>query len=228
VHIADAGTHQPYQVDPTVVRRGNPGLTSRLWVVAGQALMIYADRARSAAQEVATSTGILAEITMAENALVGHHLPTSLRQALTERLRSLHADRQRTRAELGATSGCGDAADRCVNVELTIMLEDLDSKIGTLERQLQHGSTNPTGRSTVGGQPRVRIGSRVTVAFDGDDGVEVFLLAPMDCAEAGADIVTPHSPLGRALQTARPGDRVCYRSDARHEVCVSVLSVEQD
>jgi transcription elongation factor GreA len=49
------------------------------------------------------------------------------------------------------------------------------------------------------------------VTLDLGDGDETYLVGPVEQALAGADTVTPMSPLGRAIVGARVGETVTYQ-----------------
>ena len=61
---------------------------------------------------------------------------------------------------------------------------------------------------------RAAVGSLVDLRFDGDDGTERYLLGTIEERPEDYDVVSPSSPLGRAMIGARPGDVVRYEAPA--------------
>jgi transcription elongation factor GreA len=121
---------------------------------------------------------------------------------LTERLRTMHAERAGLLAET-LIAPSGDLADRATNVEASIRLQLLDERIAALELEVddlrRHRHTDGV----------VSVGDVVTL--DLGDGDETYLVGPVEQAFAGADTVTPMSPLGRAIVGARVGETVTYQ-----------------
>ena len=72
----------------------------------------------------------------------------------------------------------------------------------------------------------IEVGSRVAVSFDGGRSCETFVLLPHELALGVDEVVTPNSPLGRALQGAVPGDRVSYQAANRTTITVDIVSVD--
>ena len=58
------------------------------------------------------------------------------------------------------------------------------------------------------------VGSLVDLRFDGDDEVERFLLGTIEERPEDCDVVSPASPLGKALVGATAGDVVRYEAPA--------------
>ena len=65
-----------------------------------------------------------------------------------------------------------------------------------------------------GPEDRAAVGSIVDLRFDGDDGTERYLLGTIEERHEDYDVVSPSSPLGRAMIGARPGDVVRYEAPA--------------
>ena len=61
---------------------------------------------------------------------------------------------------------------------------------------------------------RAAVGSLVDLRFDGDDGTERYLLGTIEERHEDYDVVSPSSPLGKAMIGARPGDVVRYEAPA--------------
>jgi len=155
----------------------------------------------------------------------------SLQAVLMARLTDLSRQLAELRAENGAPASCGDAADRSVNVDAIVRAEQLEAQVAELQIRLQAWNRRESGRignrrSRASGPSRtVTLGSRVTLSFDGEAS-ETYLLAPIEQAVTGQPIVTPTSPLGRALLSAAPADRITYRAGTGRDITVTVLAVD--
>lgn len=160
---------------------------------------------------------------------LGHTPDEAVEQAIRARLVDLKAQCAEAQAQYSPPGSCGDAADRCANVELEITIEDLQARITELELMLQapKPALQPrrTGRKA---KPAglIEVGSRVQVSFDGGRSRESLVLLPHELALGDDEVVTPNSPLGQALQGALPGDRVSYRAANRTTITVDVLAVD--
>ena len=75
-------------------------------------------------------------------------------------------------------------------------------------------------------------GSRVTVAFDGDEAdTDTFVLGSrellgLDVGVDAANVYSPQSPLGAAILGRRPGDAVSYVAPNGRSIKVTILKVE--
>jgi len=158
------------------------------------------------------------------------HTPDdAVEQAIRARLADLKAQCAEAQAQYSPPGSCGDAADRCANVELEITIEDLQARITELELMLQapKPARQPrrTGRKS---KPAgtIEVGSRVQVSFDGGRSRETLVLLPHELALGADEVVTPNSPLGQALQGAVPGERISYRAANRTTITVEVFAVD--
>lgn len=149
-----------------------------------------------------------------------HALPDTARAALQARLDGLLAQRVQAFAESTSTGATGDAADRAGNVEAIIRLEDLDARISVLREQLSAPSAPPGTSDTV------QVGSRVTLRFGGEPEVEPFLVGVLEEAGGKVEVITPASPLGKALLGARSGDEVAYRAASGATLTATLVDVE--
>jgi transcription elongation factor GreA len=153
----------------------------------------------------------------------------AVEHAIRLRLDDLKAQCAEALAQYTPPGSCGDAADRCANVELAITIEDLQARITELELMLQAPKSLRQPRRT-GRKSRpagaVQVGSQVQLSFDGGRTRETFVLLPHELALGDDEVVTPNSPLGQALQGAVPGDRVSYRAANRTTITVDVVSVD--
>jgi transcription elongation factor GreA len=143
--------------------------------------------------------------------------PTARRILLTERLASLQAERAQAQAEVTPQLS-GDDADRATNVDGHVRLAMLDERIATVESEL----SNATQRKTRDASDPVEVGDVVTVDFG--DGPEDFLLGSVEQAGDGLDVITPGSPLGRALVGSTIGSTVEYQAGARRTLRASVVA----
>lgn len=155
--------------------------------------------------------------------------PDAVEHAIRLRLDDLKAQCAEALSQYTPPGSCGDAADRCANVELAITIEDLQARITELELMLQAPKSLRQPRRT-GRKSRpagaVQVGSQVQLSFDGGRTRETFVLLPHELALGDDEVVTPNSPLGQALQGAVPGDRVSYRAANRTTITVDVVSVD--
>jgi len=124
-------------------------------------------------------------------------------------------------AESTVTGGTGDAADRAGNVEAIIRLEDLDARIAALHNQL---AAPPAGETT---GDTVQVGSRVGIRFGKDEAPEDFLVGFLEQSGAGIEVITPSSPLGRALLGAVAGADVSYRAAAGKVLTATLVTVAE-
>lgn len=108
-----------------------------------------------------------------------------------------------------------DQADRAVR---EVELAQLDARIRRLTDRLLDGRTAVAS----GGQESLVRGALLVLDFG--EGPETYRFDHLDVDE-GLDVVTPNSPLGRALADAAPGERVVYRSPAG-DTSVTLLSIE--
>ncbi len=158
-----------------------------------------------------------------------HTSPEAVEHAIRCRLDDLKAQCAEALANYTPPGSCGDAADRCANVELAITIEDLQARITELELMLQAPKSIRQPRRT-GRKSRpagtIEVGSRVQLSFDEGRTCETFVLLPHELALGDDEVVTPNSPLGQALQGAVPGDRVSYRAANRATITVDIVSVD--
>ncbi|MCW2851327.1 MAG: hypothetical protein JWM84_991 [Nocardioides sp.] len=137
-------------------------------------------------------------------------------EILTTRLAALRAERAQVQAESLITA-TGDAADRATNVEATIRARLLDERIAALETEIEQSKRR---RPTAG---VVSVGDAVTL--DLGDGPEDYLIGSVERAAAGVDVVTPSSPLGRAIIGATIGDTVTYQPRRGVSLSATVVAV---
>jgi len=146
-------------------------------------------------------------------------LSAPARAAVAARVDDLLAQRVALFAESTSTGGTGDAADRAGNVEAIIRLEELDARISALREQLSAPEAAASDDDTV------HVGSRVTVRFAEDEAPEPFLVGLLEQSGGSDQVITPASPLGRALLGARSGDSVAYRAASGATLTATLVEV---
>jgi transcription elongation factor GreA len=140
--------------------------------------------------------------------------PASI-EILTSRLAALRAERKEVQGE-SLIVATGDAADRATNVEATIRVQLLDERIAALQTEIDESGRREHTDGVVS------VGDVVTL--DLGDGPEDYLVGSVEAA-AGADVVTPSSPLGRAIVGASVGDTVTYKPRRGVTLSATVVSV---
>jgi transcription elongation factor GreA len=137
---------------------------------------------------------------------------------LNQRLSTLRAERSDVLAE-ALIPPSGDLADRATNVEASIRLQLLDERIAALEIEVVELGRRPHTEGVVS------VGDVVTL--DLGDGDETYLVGPVEHAFAGADTVTPMSPLGQAIVGVSVGDTVTYQPRPGVTMSVAIRSAQQ-
>ena len=135
--------------------------------------------------------------------------------ALTARLERLQAERAEVMSELFVSNG-GDTADRATNVDANARLTLIDQRIAAVEAEIINPGRQKSGTG-------VAIGDVVTV--DLGDGPEPYLFGSVEQAGDGMDVITPSSPLGRAIDGAGVGTTVTYRTRAGRELTATVIAI---
>jgi transcription elongation factor GreA len=144
--------------------------------------------------------------------------PATRRNTLTARLTELRAERDQALTET-IPVGDGDMADRATNVNGHVRLAMLEERIAIVERDLAACRETST-RSAGSG---VSVGDMLTL--DLGDGPETFLLGSVDEATDSFDVITPNSPLGKALLGARVGSSVFYRTRPGRKLSARIIAV---
>jgi transcription elongation factor GreA len=137
---------------------------------------------------------------------------------LTARLTELRAERDQALTET-IPVGDGDMADRATNVNGHVRLAMLEERIAIVEQELAAFRETST-RSAGSG---VTVGDMLTL--DLGDGPETFLLGSVDEATDSFDVITPNSPLGKALLGARVGSSVSYRTRPGRKLSARIIAV---
>jgi transcription elongation factor GreA len=138
--------------------------------------------------------------------------------ALTARLTALQLERKQVLAEI-APVGSGDDADRATNVDGHVRLAMIEQHIAAVEAELAHQDLQR--RRAADGT--VALGDVVTVDFG--DGPETYLLGSVDEAADGVDVITPASPLGKALQGVSVGTTISYLARPGRSLQAKVVAV---
>jgi transcription elongation factor GreA len=144
--------------------------------------------------------------------------PATRRDTLTARLTELRAERDQALTET-IPVGDGDMADRATNVNGHVRLAMLEERIAIVEQELaafRETSTRSAGNG-------VTVGDMLTL--DLGDGPETFLLGSVDEATDSFDVITPNSPLGKALLGARVGSSVSYRTRPGRKLSARIIAV---
>ncbi len=138
-------------------------------------------------------------------------------EVLTSRLQNLQAERDELLGELVVGNG-GDTADRATNVDANARLSLVEQRISAVEFDLHQAQHTTRGSGT-----GVAVGDVVTV--DLGDGPETFLFAGVEQADNNLDVISPASPLGRAIAGATVGSAVTYSPRARVELTATVVAI---
>jgi len=138
---------------------------------------------------------------------------------LAAHLAELRGERAQILADIPVLMA-GDEADRATNVDGYAHLASLDDRIAAVEADLEAASA--TGKSSKS-SGKVTIGSLVGLDFG--DGPERFLVASANHGDPDLPVVTPASPLGRALIGAEVGARLTYQPGPGRRAEVTVTEV---
>ena len=138
------------------------------------------------------------------------------------RLEELVAERDEVAAEAALPPVGGDMADRTQNVDALIRLATLDQHIEDLQLQLQETIVAGGSEADV-----ASIGSTVWLRFEDDADAEPYMIGLAEQARDNENIITPGSPLGRAVLDARSDQQVTYAGPRGQRVRVTVTAVEQ-
>lgn len=72
---------------------------------------------------------------------------------------------------------------------------------------------------------RVSLGLVVELRYEGDDDTEKYLVGSIEERQEGVEVLSPGSPLGKALLGASAGDTVSFESPTGATLSVEVVSV---
>jgi transcription elongation factor GreA len=136
-------------------------------------------------------------------------LSTTASQRLEAELSALLEERAIRASE--PIDSTGDAADMAEFAVRDMIVEQLDERIVSIRGLLAENSI-PTQRTVADGV--VSEGTLVDVRFGRSRTTETFLVGHRLESDGTIDVITPSSPLGRALLGAKPGDKVSYGAPA--------------
>ena len=68
-------------------------------------------------------------------------------------------------------------------------------------------------------------GVMVSIRFEGDDEVEQYLFGSIEERRTGIEVVSPGSPMGRALEGGRAGQTVTYEANG-NELSIEIVAIE--
>lgn len=112
-----------------------------------------------------------------------------------------------------ATADGKDPADRADRMTFELHLAQVEACIRRLKDLLAGEDPSPTGA----------LQAAATLVLDFGSGPETYRLGALGVHD-GPEVITPHSPLGRALAGAVAGQRVTYATP-RGQSSVSVVSI---
>ncbi len=99
---------------------------------------------------------------------------------------------------------------------------------GKMEGRIIHLASLVQNASIVdnaGGVDEVRAGCVVSLKYTGDDDIERYLIGSIEERRDGVLVVSPGSPMGKALMGAKPGESVSYQSPGG-EMTVEIVAIE--
>ena len=77
-----------------------------------------------------------------------------------------------------------------------------------------------------GGTSEVRVGSVVTIRYDGDTDTERYLIGSIEERSEDHEVMSPGSPLGSALIGSKVGDSVSYETPTGATLSVEIVGIE--
>ena len=97
----------------------------------------------------------------------------------------------------------------------------MEGRIRQLEALIKNAEiVESTGGGTVGP------GSVVSIRYDGDDEIEKYLVGSIEERHDELEVISPQSPLGKALTGAKPGDTVGFEAPNGNTLRVEIISVD--
>jgi transcription elongation factor GreA len=96
----------------------------------------------------------------------------------------------------------------------------MEGRIMHLTQILENAEIVEAGTSS-----EVTTGSVVAIRYPGDDDVERYLVGSIEEQHQDLEVISPGSPLGRALLGHRAGDTVSYATPAGKELSVEVVEI---
>ena len=77
-----------------------------------------------------------------------------------------------------------------------------------------------------GGTSEVRVGSVVTIRYEGDTDTERYLIGSIEERSDEFEVLSTSSPLGQALLEHRPGETVSYETPTGATLSVEIVGIE--
>ena len=146
-------------------------------------------------------------------------LSAAARRRLEGELVQLREERDQFAATINDNADpVGDAADRAGVLSRFDELDRIEQRIEEIRLAL----TRPS-RTVAPSDGLVELGTAVTIRF-GDGSQEVVVIGDLLEDDGGSSVVTPHSPLGRALLGQPVGAKITYRAPTG-EVRVDVEAI---
>ena len=147
--------------------------------------------------------------------------------------------RDRLQAELTDLAGRG-RIDIAAQIEAARLLGDLsengdyhaakeeqgkmEGRIMRLKSILENHEIVAESGDRFGGSV-VAPGLVVSIRFQGDDEVEQYLFGSIEERRTGIEVVSPGSPMGKALEGARAGQTVTYEANG-NQLSIEVVAIE--
>ena len=78
------------------------------------------------------------------------------------------------------------------------------------------------------GSDVVTTGTTVSIRFDGDDDVERYLVGSIEERHDDLEVISPGSPMGKALLGSSPGDTVSYEAPNGSMLKVQIVSIDAE
>ena len=99
---------------------------------------------------------------------------------------------------------------------------------GKMEGRIRHLTALVENAEIVegGGSDQVQHGSIVSITYEGDDEPERFLVGSIEERHGDVDVISPGSPLGKALIGASVGDTVEFEAPTGASLKVKVVAIE--
>ena len=97
----------------------------------------------------------------------------------------------------------------------------MEGRINHLANLIENGTIVDAAR----GLDEVRAGCVVSVKYEGDDDVEQYLIGSIEERREGILVMSPGSPMGKALMGGKPGEKVSYSSPGG-QMTVEIVAIE--
>jgi transcription elongation factor GreA len=149
-----------------------------------------------------------------------------LSQTAFDRLKTEHDDlTTRGRVEIARKiESARELGDLSENGDYHAAKEEQGKMEGRI-RQLAHLIENAAIVDAAGGD-EVGVGSIISVRYSGDDDVERYLIGSIEERHDDLEVISPGSPLGKALLGHAVGDTVSFAAPSGAELEVEVVAVE--